>query len=222
MAPTPTSSSGITTNKATGERHIPSSTRADGSQRREIRVRPGYCPPEDVELYKNRSASAWKNRGKGGVPGAEGLKDVGSTIPGAISSNKNAKKREAKKKAKANEVSRDGAEISNQTGGIMAQDNWRSPSQQPAPSTNKKAAEDEAVDPELEKEKKARNLKKKLKQARELREKKDKGENLLPEQFEKIIRINELVKMLDVLGFDSEGERKQDTKSEASAQHPGE
>jgi hypothetical protein len=34
------------------------------SKRKEIRVRPGYKPPEDVELYKNRAAAAWKNRGK--------------------------------------------------------------------------------------------------------------------------------------------------------------
>jgi partner of Y14 and mago protein len=34
------------------ERYIPSSVRADGSKRKEIRVRPGYKPPEDVELYR--------------------------------------------------------------------------------------------------------------------------------------------------------------------------
>jgi hypothetical protein len=46
-----------------------------------------------------------------------------------------------------------------------------------------------------------------LRQARELREK-QKGENLLPEQFEKVIRINELIRQLDNLGFDPEGEPK--------------
>ena len=66
------SKAGITTDESTGERYIPSSVRADGSKRKEIRVRPGYKPPEDVELYKNRAAAAWKNRAaRGGVPGAE-------------------------------------------------------------------------------------------------------------------------------------------------------
>ena len=79
------SKAGITTS-ATGERHIPASTRADGSVRKEIRVRPGYRPPEDVEVYKNRTAEAWKNRGKGGVPGAEDLKtDIDSTKNNAAS-----------------------------------------------------------------------------------------------------------------------------------------
>ncbi|CAD0041057.1 unnamed protein product [Aureobasidium pullulans] len=64
------SRAGITTS-ASGERHIPSSVRPDGSVRKEIRVRPGYRPPEDVELYKNRTAEAYKNRTKGGVPGAD-------------------------------------------------------------------------------------------------------------------------------------------------------
>ncbi|EEP76201.1 predicted protein [Uncinocarpus reesii 1704] len=190
-----TSSSGITTDTTTGERHVPSSLRADGSVRREIRIRPGYRPPEDVELYKNRAAESFKNRGRGGVPGAEGLKDDDSKTSTAASA-KNAKRREAKKKAKAaSETAEDGKA----SGGIMAQDNWRAGTAQDAET---------AVDPEVEKEKKARNLKKKLKQARELREKKDKGENLLPEQFEKVIRINELIRQLDALGFDAEGERK--------------
>jgi partner of Y14 and mago protein len=32
---------------------------------------------------------------------------------------------------------------------------------------------------------------------------------LLPEQFEKVIRINELIRQLDTLGFTADGEKKQ-------------
>ncbi|KAJ5779656.1 hypothetical protein N7457_007376 [Penicillium paradoxum] len=46
------SPSGISTNPQTGERFIPSSVRADGSVRKELRVRPGYKPDEDIERYK--------------------------------------------------------------------------------------------------------------------------------------------------------------------------
>ena len=123
----------------TGERHIPSSVRPDGSERKEIKIRPGYRPPEDVEVYKNRTAEGFRTRGSGGVPGADGLKEV-------------------------------------------------------------------------EREKKARNLKKKLKQAKELKEKKEGGASLLPEQFAKVIKITELIRELDSLGFDSEGELKEKEK----------
>ncbi|KAG0650765.1 Partner of Y14 and mago [Hyphodiscus hymeniophilus] len=172
-----------------GERHIPSSVRADGTKRKEIKIRPGYKPPEDVEVYKNRTADAFKNRGSGGVPGAEGLKDESSS---AGSSNKNAKRREARKKAKAAE---EGGEQKKIDG--------------PDTKNRKENAEEqteEALDLEMEKEKKARNLKKKLKQAKELKEKKEGGGALLPEQFAKVIKINELIRELDALGFDADGE----------------
>ena len=202
--------SGILTTP-TGDRHIPPSTRADGSLRKEIKIRPGYKPPEDVEVYKNRTAEAWKTRGSGGVPGAEGLKESEDVVS---SPGKNAKRREARRKAKATEG--DGEKESLVNVNLQVEENgqpstdsrpaagldWRivgSPqSQEPQPE----------VGPEVEKEKQVRNLKKKLRQARELREKKDKGESLLPEQFEKVIKIQELIRQLDSLGFDSDGANK--------------
>jgi partner of Y14 and mago protein len=60
----------------------------------------------------------------------------------------------------------------------------------------------------LERQKTARNLKKKLNQAKELKEKKEGGAALLPEQFAKVIKINELIRELDALGFDADGEPK--------------
>ncbi|KAI4223786.1 MAG: hypothetical protein L6R36_005163 [Xanthoria steineri] len=203
--------SGIITSTS-GERHIPASVRPDGSTRKEIKIRPGYKPPEDVEVYKNRTAEAWKSRGVGtGVPGAEviGNDDV------KLASNKNAKRREARKRAKesaeTNPNGIDGDEDtqkseaspekpnlpSKQTG--PEKGDWRKPDQEAATT----------LDPEAEKEKQARNLKKKLRQARELREKKDNGENLLPEQFAKVIKINEIIRQLDSLGLDAEGEPKE-------------
>ncbi|PLB39563.1 putative RNA binding protein Pym [Aspergillus candidus] len=211
----PPSNAGITTDAVTGERFIPSSVRPDGSKRREIRVRPGYKPPEDVELYRNRAAAAWKNRGKtpgGGVPGAEGLKPTTATTTTAAAdnstdgaaSNKNAKRREAKKKAKATTGGPDG-----ETEGKSVRDleNWRTPPS--AKDAGSKAVEDKVEeDPEAEKEKKARNLKKKIRQARELRDKKNQGEALLPEQLEKVIKIQELIRQLDGLGLDAHGDKK--------------
>ena len=193
--PTPSKSGIIETQ--TGERHIPSSVRPDGTKRKEIKIRPGYKPPEDVEVYKNRTADAWKTRGSGGVPGAEGLEDDKQDGTAAAASNKNAKRREARKKAKAAEESGEGKAGSNE--GVNGEEKQ---------NAEKEAAEQPVVDPEVEREKKARNLKKKLKQARELKEKKEGGGALLPEQFAKVIKINELIRELDALGFDSEGEPK--------------
>lgn len=177
------SNSGIVTDEASGERHIPESVRADGTTRKAIKIRPGYRPPEDVEVYKNRTVETFRSRGKGPVPGAEVLKDDKPAVASAAA-NKNAKRREARKKAKA----ADGEKTT--TGNDT-----------PVPPA-------EELDPEVEREKKARNLKKKLRQAKELRDKKDGGESLLPEQIAKVIKINELIRELDALGFDSDGEPK--------------
>lgn len=190
--PTPsTSKAGIATS-TTGDRHIPSSVRPDGTKRREIKIRPGYKPPEDVEVYKNRTADAWKTRGSAGIPGAEGLKSA--EVAEGSGSNKNAKRREARKKAKAAE---DGG-VKGEDGG-KTDGNWREGKEMPKV---------EVVDEAEEKEKKARNLRKKLKQAKELKEKKEGGGALLPEQFAKVIKISELIRELDQLGFDADGEKK--------------
>jgi partner of Y14 and mago protein len=195
QAPTPSpsdpastpSKAGITTD-ATGQRLIPSSVRSDGSVRKEIRIRPGYRPPEDVEVYKNRTAEAWRTRGAGGVPGAEPATPA-TEEKDSTTKSRNAKRRAAKKRAAGDE-----------------EDKPDGPAAAAAVAEDKKAvapAETE-VDEEA---REAKKLAKKLRQARELKDKKDKGAALLPEQFEKVIRINELIRQLEMLGFDAEGER---------------
>jgi partner of Y14 and mago protein len=188
------SKAGITTSSS-GERHIPASTRADGSVRKEIRVRPGYRPPEDVEVYKNRTSEAWRTRGSGGVPGAEPVlsEDAASKSHAAA---KNARRREAKKKAAV----------------ATAEDKEEEPTtKSPSKLETQEPVTEPPVDPEVEKEKDAKKLLKKLRQARDLKDKKEKGDQLLPEQFEKVIKINELIRQLDSLGFDTNGEKKAET-----------
>jgi len=185
------SKAGITTN-ADGTRVIPSSVRPDGSVRKPIKVKPGYRPPEDVEVYKNRTAEAWKDRGKGGVPGAE---STDTTSKENSAAGKNAKRREARKRAAAeNKADETGRKAGGNANGA------------------EEAKAEVSADPEVEKVKEAKKLVKKLRQARELKDKKDQGSALLPEQIGKVIRINELIRQLDALGFDAEGEKKEDTK----------
>ncbi|KAH6898936.1 hypothetical protein B0T10DRAFT_124305 [Thelonectria olida] len=179
--PSQPSNAGIVTDETSGSREIPESLRADGTTRKAIKIRPGYRPAEDVEVYKNRTAEGFRERGKrAGIPGAVGANEV-KPEQSSATSNKNAKRREARRKAKA--VTDDAAPVA----------------EQPKP---------EVVAPEVDREKKARGLKKKLKQAKELKNKKEGGEALLPEQIAKVIKINELIRELDALGFDSEGEPK--------------
>ena len=199
MAPKATPSSAANSGirkMSNGESVIPSSTRPDGSVRKEIRVKPGYKPPEDVEVYKNRSAEAWKNRGTGGVPGAQ-VVGADDGEPPHKAAAKNAKRREARKKVAAL-ATEEGGEDGDAVEGAIVNGGET--------NTNGTA---ETVDPEAEKAKEARKLSKKLRQARELQEKKDKGDSLLPEQFAKVIKINELIRQLDSLGFDADGEKKE-------------
>lgn len=196
--PSQPSNAGIVTDQASGQRHIPESVRADGSTRKAIKVRPGYQPPEDVKLYKSRAAEVRERGRRVGIPGTAGVQDAAPATAnktadqdqaGSAAANKNAKRREARKKAKAEGGSAD---------------------KEGQPEQNKeeedKKEEEPVADPQAEAEKKARNLRKKLKQARELQNKKEGGEALLPEQIAKVIKINELIRGLEALGFDAEGE----------------
>ncbi|OAA64868.1 Exon junction complex, Pym [Cordyceps fumosorosea ARSEF 2679] len=226
--PPAATNSGIVTDETSGERHIPESLRADGTTRKAIKIRPGYRPAEDVELYRPRNVVAQRERRRIGVPGAEAPKDEKPQVPGApgaakepnraaslswrrddgssasaappspstlAAGNKNAKRREARKKARSTDL------------GEAAPLKEDGPPSKPVPS---KAEE---VDPKVEHEKKVRSLKKKLKQAKELKTRKDEGQGLLPEQIAKVIKINELIRELNALGIDDEGETKKDIGS---------
>ncbi|MCJ1328104.1 hypothetical protein MMC10_004779 [Thelotrema lepadinum] len=209
----PSTSSGIIT-LSSGERAIPSSTRSDGSKRKEIRVRPGYKPPEDVEVYKNRTAQAFKNRGTGGIPGADDLEEKDEQQSGGKGgTNKNAKRREARKRAKeAAEAEGEGqgdGESKEVAAVEAAKENGVNGEQKelekPQSQENGVAAGQKA-DEQVERLKRARKLKKKLREARKAHDKKERGETLLQEESEKVIRIDELVRDLEELGFNADGE----------------
>lgn len=61
------------------------------------------------------------------------------------------------------------------------------------------------ADPEALKAKEVRTLKKRLRQARELRQRKENGDNLLPEQIGKVFKISELVRQPEGLGVGEGG-----------------
>lgn len=188
--PSEASIAGIVTDVDSGERQIPESVRADGSTRKVIKIRPGYRPPEDVEVYKNQCAQSFRERGQRiGIPGADGLRNEQLDKSNSASSSKNAKRREARKRAAKSAA--DGSSAGAR------------PEQDKTEGQSLRTEETEDFHP-VESEKRARNLRKKLKQTRELQNKKNDGEALLPEQIAKVLKINELVRELCALGFDAE------------------
>lgn len=209
------SKAGIET-AADGASYIPSSKRPDGSTRKEIRVRPGYRPPEDVETYKNRSAEAWKNRGNGGVPGAD---PPTSTKDEGPAKSKNAKRREAARKraGAADTPENDLADALQDTSLLDEQkkkQDWRDPTNLATSMQKSPKVEDE------EKQKKIRNQLKKLKAVRELKEKKTAGEKLSPDQLMKISKEGEILRDLKKLGHDGP-ELQSETNNDQQPDVPG-
>jgi partner of Y14 and mago len=186
-----TSKAGIQTD-AKGTSYIPASKRSDGSTRKEIRVRPGYRPPEDVETYKNQTAEAWKNRGSGGVPGAEPDDKVTDSEP----KSKNAKRRDAARRKAAADGSDNNLTTAMKATTLTEDEaikKWQDP---------KNLATDSPSDAaEVERQKKIRNVLKKLNAVRDLRQKKTAGEKLSPDQLVKISKEDELIRDLKRLGY---------------------
>lgn len=189
-APKPTSS-GIQT-FADGQAYIPSSKRADGSTRKEIKVRPGYKPPEDVEKYKSRTAETWRTRGTG-IPGAD--EDVDQK-DGADVKSKNAKRREAARRKKELDVEEAAESVENGVAGLSIQNANAASTIGTGPSKDTQDTEQDA-----ERQKKIRNHLKKLKAVRELKSKRAAGEKLSADQLVKISKENEIIRDLAKLEY---------------------
>jgi partner of Y14 and mago protein len=163
-------------------RVIPMTRRPDGTYRKERKIRPGYTPPEDVAKYTNRVLDSARP-----APGPSPLAPPVSNTPKTKAQLKNDKRKAKRKDEQAN-------------GGVMGDAETEAPSveqkQGPIPittpssdaTTNTVAASESSVDPE----KKLRALNKKLRQAEQLKERQEKGEEMLSEQLEKISKLDEL------------------------------
>jgi len=195
-------SSGIQTS-ADGQAIIPSSKRADGSTRREIRVRPGYKPPEDVERYKTRNLEAPLISGAAGVPGVDMTEDIKQDVEGK---NKNAKRREAARRKRGMDFQQALNDVHDSVKSLQINEGQ---------VTDHSGLQLEGQGQELdgERQKKIRNQLKKLKAVRELRAKKDAGEKLSADQLIKISKESEIIRdlaKLDYTGPELENESARD------------
>ncbi|RMZ91541.1 hypothetical protein DV736_g1222, partial [Chaetothyriales sp. CBS 134916] len=176
--------SGIHT-AADGSSFIPASRRPDGSIRKEIKVRPGFKPTEDIAAYKTPTAAA-RSQLSSTVPGAEQV----STLPKPDATSKNAKRREAARKRAAVATQDNDLETPNTT--------------VPLSGIHKLEADQRHLDDaaDAEKQKKIRNALKKLKAVRDLKAKAAAGEKMSPDQLIKIGKEDELVRDLRKLSYD--------------------
>lgn len=169
-------------------RVIPQTRRADGSYRKEIRVRDGYVPPEDVEKYANEKVATSARLAPGEVIGYAPSASSGKDESGA-GLTKAQKKNERRKAAK---------QLAGEKGQAKESTKTSSASTPPLPSSSTKTAGDDhegtAQSGGGDPAKKRKALQKKLRQAEQLKERSDAGEVLLPEQAEKVEKIDQLAK----------------------------
>ena len=187
-------SSGIQTS-GDGQAVIPSSRRADGTTRKEIKIRPGYKPPEDVETYKSRNAESWRSKAARGVPGADGSQSEQNEPDGK---SKNAKRREAARKKKESDGQQGVDDVEGALGNMQLDSGQQV-------ETTKTHGE---TDPDSERQKKIRNQLKKLRAVNELKDRKSAGEKLSAEQLIKIGKEQELVR--DLVKLDYQGPELED------------
>ncbi|KAG0093473.1 hypothetical protein BGZ93_010876 [Podila epicladia] len=161
-------------------RVIPMTRRPDGTFRKERKVRPGYIPPEDVVRYSNRVLDSARPVSQPIVPATS------NNTPKSKTQKKNDKRKAKRKEGDDND----------------AQDTKTTDQAQPTPSAPTSATEPEtAAEEPVSSEKKLRALNKKLRQIEQLKERQDRGETMLPEQTDKISKMDELVAQIQELSL---------------------
>ncbi|KAI5474840.1 hypothetical protein MNV49_002344 [Pseudohyphozyma bogoriensis] len=202
-----------------GERKVAASRRPDGSLRKEIKIRPGFTPEEDVVRYRSirsqeqAAREAVKGRVPGLVPGS-GQAAVQAVVAGMSKAQKKNLKRKEKRKEDADKSGEEEGE-----GEEDVPEDWD------ADEGEDKGKGGKAVEavappppppPPVEDSKRVKALKKKIRQAEQLKERDGMGLYLPPAERVKIASIPDLEAELEKLVL----KEKEDDGASPSADAP--
>lgn len=191
------------------ERIIPATLRPDGTVRKQLKVRPGFTPQEDQQIFKGSRLAA--KTAPRPIPGTVGLaqqQQSSSTLPSSTSSSSSCPSSSSGVKLSKNQKRNEKKRLqkllgADSGGGHDEDDNINDDGQSPQPNTSPSAATTITTTivptPEIPVEKKIKNLNKKLRQIDDLIEKRAQGEELLPEQLVKIQSKQEIEREIDEL-----------------------
>ncbi|KAF3905992.1 hypothetical protein ABW21_db0203938 [Orbilia brochopaga] len=147
----------------------------------------------DEDVVLSEDAEAFRSRPIPGSVEAAGEKTAGK------------KKRSRKKKSAATAAGGDEAD-NDKDGDEEEEEKGEGEGEATAPTGPADAVkESETAQPSVDTEKKTKALQKKIRQAQDLKLRKDNGEKLLPEQLDKALRLDELIRDLEKLGVKHEG-----------------
>ncbi|RIB00751.1 hypothetical protein C2G38_2129228 [Gigaspora rosea] len=193
--------SGIVTTEA-NERVIPASRRADGTLRKERRVRPGFVPQEDIIRYKNKFVA---EREPVSSPKVEPPK----TKSQKKNAKRNAKKKEGIKVIEGELETPANEENDQEIDQEIDQESDQEIDQLQNKMTNVKISSEENRDSldttvitieQLEAtSKKIKALEKKIRQIERIKEKETRGEVLLDEEKEKMNKLPQFIEELNTL-----------------------
>ncbi|KAK4053875.1 hypothetical protein OIO90_003712 [Microbotryomycetes sp. JL221] len=200
-----------------GDRIVAASRRPDGSVRKEIKIRPGYTPEEDVKKFRSQRMAEAEARAASrpripGLPSAA----VQAALNGAARPSKSTSNSNRKDAAAATQ--RDGQGNNKKAGTSPVRESWDEDGaddvKQTASSTrsqaqtgtggaeSENAADKDAVE-SLDQARRIRAIKKKLRQAEALRERQQAGLYLPPSERAKADSVAELAEELAQLDIGS-------------------